>query len=384
MEPDDFAEVLALPLDDGLVLSKGRGRLYMLNYTGRIVWQELAAGRTPEEAAAHLADRFQIPVETATRDVTGALDEWRAEGLLSGDREPGQSSPDPPLEPFHPAVEPEIVHVYRLLGRTIRMRFDSSGQEAGLHPLLAHARIQDEASTQVTLDLYQAESDQVLMVDGRMAARHVNPGEFKAAVLSELLSALHPGREWIALLHAAVVGLSDGREGCLVLSAGGGSGKTTLAAALAKSGFLYMSDDTTALDRDQVRVAALPLGLSIKPGGRAALVGLYPEIHDLIDNDPAGLENRYLPPPATEGSRPARLPARALIFPGYWPGAAAEVRHLSGMEALERLVASGVWISPQPGDVTRVIDWIKRTPAMEMTYGDLDTAVALVRQVAGS
>ncbi|MBU1740586.1 MAG: PqqD family peptide modification chaperone, partial [Proteobacteria bacterium] len=66
---DRFKEVLMVPLDEGLVLSRGDGRLFLLNYTGKIVWQGLAEGLSAEEVAAGLAERFQIPLEIAAHDV---------------------------------------------------------------------------------------------------------------------------------------------------------------------------------------------------------------------------------------------------------------------------------------------------------------------------
>jgi hypothetical protein len=381
---DDFTDILALPLDDGLVLSRGQGRLFLLNFTGRLIWQGLAAGRSPREVAAGLAADFQIPPETAERDVSAALGQWLAEGLLTSNRPSIQLVRPPVPEPVRPSGVPGRVRVYRLLGRTIRMRFDTEDLEAEFDPLLAHARIGDQTVPDLMLDLHQTESGPVLVVDDRMIAVDDRPGEFKAAVLTEVLSALHPGREWIALLHAAVVGVGRTPRECLVLSAGAGSGKSTLAAALARSGFTFMSDDTTALDRAEVKVAALPLGLSIKPGGRALLAGLYPEIQDLPVRDRSGFEVSYLPPPSPDGPGPHLLPARALLFPGYDPGAGSEIRELSGLEALARLVRSGAWISSAPEDVTRVVDWIGRTPAFEIIYDSLDEALALVRRVVES
>ncbi len=384
VKPDDLTDILALPLDDGLVLSRGRGRLFLLNFTGRIIWQELAAGRTVEEVAAHLADGFRIPRETAARDVAGALDQWRAEGLLPGGGPRLEFVPAPAPKPVRPAAAPARVRVYRLAGRTIRMRYDSEELEAEFDPLLAHARIESDPAPDVTLDLHQTESGPFLVVDDRMVVLDGRPGEFKAAVLTEILSALHPGREWIALLHSAVVGIGPSPRECLILSAGAGSGKTTLAAALVRSGFTYMSDDTTALDRAEVKVAALPLGLSIKAGGGEVLAGLFPEIRDLPVRREHGDPVRYLPPPSSGDPSPTRLPARLILFPQYSPGAAASTRRLSGLETLERLVRSGAWISPEPGDVVRVVDWIRRTPAREMTFDALDEAVALVREVSAS
>ncbi|MBU1743077.1 MAG: hypothetical protein KKC37_16190, partial [Proteobacteria bacterium] len=314
------------------------------------------------------------------------MDQWRLEGLLIEAQGPETPDPDPIPKPapFVPAEAPRTVRVYCLLDRTIRLRFGSAELKALVDPLLAHARVADDEPPDVTLDLHHGADEYVLLADGRLAARRDQPWEFKAAVLTEILSAVHPGQEWIAHFHAAVVGLSGGRKGCIVLSAGGGSGKTTLAAALARVGFPYMSDDTTALDRAQSRVAAAPFALSVKAGGREALAGHYPGIHDLPIFTEYGAQVRYLAPPPSGDRPPARLPARLIIFPGYSPGAPASIHRLSGLEALERLVRSGAWISPEPEDVIRVIDWIRRTPAFEMTFDSLDQAVALVREVSAS
>lgn len=383
INPDHFRDVVTIPLDDGLVLSKGDGRLFLLNFSGRIVWEGLTKGLTPQEVAADLADSFQIPMQTAERDVSRAVAQWRSEGLLGRDQSPETSDtwPSPSHEPFYPEAEPERAYVYNVLDRMIGFRFQTGDLETLIDPLLAHARVPDDETPEVLFDLYQTTDEFILMIDGRTVAREGTPFEMRAVTLLELLSAFHPHREWIALFHAAVVGMAEDPRGCIVLSAGGGSGKTTLAAALARSGFQYMSDDTTGLDRDRLEIAAAPFALSVKEGGWEAISGLYPGIADLPVIDEHGLKIRYLPPPTPDGRIRAGLPARLIIFPDYRPGSTASMQAISGLEALERLVGSGAWISPEPDDVGLVIDWIKKTPAFEMTYDSLDEAVAMVREV---
>ena len=58
-------------------------RLHELNATGALLWDCLAAGKSPAAAAAALAAEFQVDGEIAVKDADGFIKELLKAGLLS-------------------------------------------------------------------------------------------------------------------------------------------------------------------------------------------------------------------------------------------------------------------------------------------------------------
>lgn len=56
--------------------------LYTLNPAGRLVWRELARGRSLAEAAAELAARYGIPLQQAQADVAALAGDLLTHGVI--------------------------------------------------------------------------------------------------------------------------------------------------------------------------------------------------------------------------------------------------------------------------------------------------------------
>ena len=68
---------------DELVLLDARQDAYFgLNPTGAVAWSALAAGRSPEAAAAEISAQFDVAPEVARIDVAALVDQLVARGLL--------------------------------------------------------------------------------------------------------------------------------------------------------------------------------------------------------------------------------------------------------------------------------------------------------------
>jgi len=110
-----------------------------------------------------------------------------------------------------------------------------------------------------------------LKVEG---GRHVAPQDIDGAIasmvtaVSRLALDADPER-----LHLHCAGLSLDGKGVLI-SAASGTGKTTLAAALTRRGWSYVSDEAVALESDSSTAFGFPKPLGIKPSGR----DLVPEL----------------------------------------------------------------------------------------------------------
>lgn len=136
-------------------------------------------------------------------------------------------------------------------------------------------------------------------------------------------------------VHAAVASL-DGRA--VILPGRSGAGKTTLVAALALAGWVYLSDEVAALDLHHAVVRPYPRPLALEEGSW----GLFPGAGDRWPADvPELVTDLRLLLPVTLGTSAPPEVARpiAIVFPDVQPGATTALVPMGRAEALERLVA---------------------------------------------
>ena len=76
-----------------LVVPRREPRLFLLNPTARMMWQELARGVAPDDVADALAARFDVPPAQVRADMTAILAEWSAHNLLTGAPPPDGAAP---------------------------------------------------------------------------------------------------------------------------------------------------------------------------------------------------------------------------------------------------------------------------------------------------
>jgi hypothetical protein len=223
-------------------------------------------------------------------------------------------------------------------------------------------------------------NESALIQDGAEYMRASHAGAFKDSVHKAILEKLHPGTEWLALIHGGAVA----RRGVGIgLPAASGSGKSTLIAYLIKNGFEYLSDDLLPITAPEGLVLPWPLPFSVKSGSWDALFPLYPELAISPVFSTKGDTARLLTPPlAAWDQEPVAL--RYLVFPRYDASAAAELRALSPLSVLERLLRDNVWIG-HPLSKTRVeafLLWLRSIPAFALIYRDWSAATCCLQEMA--
>ena len=109
-------------------------------------------------------------------------------------------------------------------------------------------------------------------MDGIERLRTCDAGQLIGAVNQTILEQIHPGIEWLAIIHGAAVA----RDGTgWAIPAACGSGKTTLTAYLLARGYDYLADDHVALSAPDGRIVPWPLPMSIKEGSWDVLSQYY-------------------------------------------------------------------------------------------------------------
>lgn len=167
------------------------------------------------------------------------------------------------------------------------------------------------------------------------------------------------------LFHAAAV--AQGKRG-LLLPGPSGTGKSTLAAWLAASGFDLLSDELCAVRPGDTGLAGFPRPLNLKDRS-------------------ISLEHPRWPGGPVEPRRPGELSTRlvAIVFPKRRSGAETAVARLTPADAAFRLLPCltnrGRW--PRAG-VDALAELARRVPAYELVYAEAERAVRAVEEIGAA
>jgi hypothetical protein len=150
---------------------------------------------------------------------------------------------------------------------------------------------------------------------------------------------------------------------------------------LVHAGFDLFSDEVALLAAD-LTVSPFPTSICVKDFGIEIIARMYPRIRDLpIHLRPDGKRVAYLPPPP--GAVPPEGHRRAvcgIVFPCYRAGAPLTSRRLPPAEALARLLGQCLNVGSELDHATigRLVRWIEPMPCMEIEYGSLEPACAMI------
>jgi len=376
--------LLSAAIGDSLVLatqgSQRSRELRLLNPTAAWIWQASRAGLAEHEIAAHLAERFGIPPEQARADVLALLrecdrmaelrpapSEWT---LAIADRKVRLVVDDPAAAAF-------LARVTAHLRVESSAPFDSRGTATalaqGAPPTANRQRPTDDIPL---LHLDGSASDWHLSVNGVSVAQGDTIDSALSLTIDRLADAGCARDRRLLVLHAAAVA----RAGqAIVLTAPGGSGKTTLACALNASGWDLLGDDVVPVSMSG-ELLGTGLAPCIKSGSWAALAPFVPGLDEAPTIERAGVAVRYPRPPGAVARGP--LPTAAFIVPRFAPGEAADVRALSPVDLLRAIVDSDSVIPTLDQQrLEKLAAWIASAPGFAIRYPDLESALRMVREV---
>jgi hypothetical protein len=164
-----------------------------------------------------------------------------------------------------------------------------------------------------------------------------------------------------------------------------GSGKTTLAAALAARGWRFFSDELAVLDIGDLSVAPFPMPMSIKPGSVQALGRYYPGLASgALYHRADGKHVRYLSPPpeSLKGVGNSASHIDIIVYPIYREGSKTRLAPLTKIDALQRLAATGSsdrkFLS---ADIEAMLALVERTPCFELVFSNLEEALELLEEL---
>jgi hypothetical protein len=356
---------------DFLVLSPpGAGELYLANQSAAYAWQLLRDSKSLPEAALAFANRYDIPVTVAARDLHEVWREWERTLFASTPSPASVPPPSPPLD----CSSHLFSRLYGLFGKTIRVILDDRDLIAEISPRIESLLAPSDSLPDATLHATVSGCTYHVFSGAAWVCSRDHPADARVAFLQEFARTAEASHDWIAILHAGACGTEDR---CVVFPAATHSGKTTLAAALMHAGMTFYADDSVGLRRDSLRIPSMPFALMIREGSWPAISSRFPEFQAGPVYERYGENVRFLHPAFPPQNRNAV--AAALVFSRWEAGAGTAIEPLGAAETLMRLNESGFWVEHDRGSIQSVLDWIQSLPSYEMIYSDLDDAVAFVR-----
>lgn len=393
-------------LDDCLVLLHAESnRLLLFNATARLVWEWLKEGKTQREIAKQLSEAFGIPASVAAQDVHGLYRYWHELHLLPcGGESIGFPSPlkrrggkegfatgrclqNAPRPPFSKGESDRIrrpgnrqdmaATAYFLANEAFKLRTSVPAIQNRIHSLFSHLEVSDNSAIRHEFELTRDDNEWVLYYNASEQGRSSLSEEVSSLLWYRILQISYPGREWLAIFHAAAVAYHDR---AVLMPAPSGSGKTTLTAALIQQPELrYLGDDIVPLQREEYRITPLPTRLSIKSGSWELLSAYYPELRKASTYAGRGRELRYIDPVNRSDSCPR---IHCLVFPQYLPEQEeAEFYAISAVEALQRLIEANVWLGHPlaANSVSRFLSWLREVPAYILRYHRFEQASTFIK-----
>ena len=377
--------VRKLAADGGLLLlDTASNCLSAYNSTAQLAWELLEQGGSETELVAGFATRCGIAHDLACKDVRAIIRQWRSQGLLSANGSSKRSTKRwkaPVRTDWSQAPTP---HWVGTLTCTIRSTvFAFAIEPANLIdfvPIFFKHLETPDALPDVRIEIREAgENNTALVVDGIERLRTCDAGQLIGAVNQTILEQIHPGIEWLAIIHGAAVA----RDGTgWAIPAACGSGKTTLTAYLLARGYDYLADDHVALSAPDGRIVPWPLPMSIKEGSWDVLSQYYQNLLHFPQYRTKRGEARQLVPSAEVwDTNPVLL--KGFIFPRYVSGAKATLTRLTPFDALQRLLGDQIWLGYPITEqhVGNFIRWLEDKPAYTLEHSNLADAALCIEGI---
>jgi hypothetical protein len=365
------------PLSSGSVIVRDNViQLFLLNDSASLLWQQLSAGLSVEQISQQWLDYFGISPTQARIDIEAALTAWQSAGLI-GAMPPPFPEPPPRSVPLQIAL-PQLAlrRVYRVGSCVIEVRVDSESLARTIDTTFDYLSDSQAQSIDVSFNAWYSQQGYWLVQDSQVFMANSSLEALINHLHYEMLQQAIAHKPWLSILHAGAVS----RGGlCLIIAGCGGAGKSTLTASLLTRGFQYFCDDLVPLSANNLQALPTPVPLTIKEPSWALLQSYYPQLEQLASYFRNGKNVRYLSPAITACPQPHSV--SYLLFPciSHEP---AHLRPLDALDCLQRLLAANM-VLPQPftaQTIAQLLGWIEQTPAYEIVYSHLDTAMSLIEQ----
>lgn len=272
---------------------------------------------------------------------------------------------------------------YKILDKTFLFEYQNKKLEFLIHPKFGHLEVNNLKKATAHFQLYTDIDGLNLVVNDRFIGRWPNHEDHYLAgkVFMQLIQTIHNKQEnnWMATFHAA--GISNGKDGLLVLG-DSGSGKSTLSAILMASGYQILADDFLPFNASSKKMCYFPSALSIKRGAYNTVSSFFPEINKASEYDYPSMGKivKYLSNRSYQTRPPKDVPCKALVFVKYNKNTCIDFRPLEKDIAFQKLVPDS-WISPTPENAAIFLNWFQQLPCYQLTYSDNHQMLQTIKSI---
>ncbi len=375
--------------DEGLVFVADSQELYALNSMATFIWCGLEERQTRAALVAAVMRGFAIGSDEAARYVADCLATWEGWGVFAGraratPAHAPSAAATPDASPCEPDARIQRWRRYRLLDGIAEIGFSDDVAHDWVHGILGYLESPAAAPVTARLHLVAASRGYQIARAGVVWQDALAPDQLGPLIKALLWQTCLRATPHVLNIHAAAVASGDG---CILLPGRPGSGKSTLSAALGRSGFTYLSDEVALLAGPDLRVRPVPLAICVKSTGWDALAPFYSELASLpVHRRGDGKIVRYLRPPIDLASLRASYAVSRIVFPRYVPGCVTRLRPLGSVEGLRRLL--GECVSAPDGltmdGVAAMVDWLGRVRCHELEQSSIPDAIDRLRDAAQS
>ncbi|EGV15832.1 hypothetical protein [Thiocapsa marina] len=228
--------------------------------------------------ARAIADRFDLEEKVAWQHLAALSHQWRSAGLFDPPETAISSAPQIAASPDVSAPPAALLHWFCAGDRRVGLAVDDEYLARRLFDLLPsveRAAPTGSAADGHWLHLRGDSSAWRIIVDGCPGETGIGAEHALVETIGALIEIGCRAEERLLVVHGA--GLSFDDRQALLLIAPGGSGKTTLAAALNAAGYGLLSDDVVPVEEDGALIA-LGTPLCVKAGSWSVLAACRPDL----------------------------------------------------------------------------------------------------------
>jgi coenzyme PQQ synthesis protein D (PqqD) len=379
---------------NGLVLLEGKERLFAYNEAAAKLWARLRTSASIADLRDQLSKEYGLPLGRAREDAQSIVNEWLSRRLIEPcgtsalhSRAGAAASALGTTGLFSNAEceerlrHPPMRWATLLAQQAIAFSVDSPRLGALLRHQFPEADCANAEQTSAVEIRCTPEGHFLLLIDGCESFRSKQPQEVLGTLILKLIELLHPGMQWLAVIHGGAVA-KQGKA--YAFAAPSGSGKSTLVAYLSHIGYRYVSDDMIILSSPpELSIVPIPLALSIKPGSVNVLSEYFPHLRAARGLPSPKGELRFITPQGCTWND-SRIPVKTLIFPQYGPANRSELVALSPLDVVTRLIADNVWLGYPivTAKAQSFLDWLHRIPGYSLQFHDLNEAGQLLDKLA--
>ncbi len=380
--------------DQLVIFSESTQKLYSLNPSAAFIWSCCENHRNFDEVVDAVIQAYGLESKRAQEDVIKLVTNWVELGLFNIDSIDEKHHTVPEKEPAtceHSIDSPQVSPIgsysglhFSLSGKNFLVRCAAEEVRKNLLAVFAHLE-PDSLEPAIPIDIVESGGRFYVYHLGSLLVGSVGQEHLVSMVTQTLLPIAYRHCDFLIAVHAAVLSV---RNQCVIFPGESGCGKTTLAMALIRDGFQYLTDEVALLDRSSRYVIPVPVSLRIKESAWDITARMFPDLvhlpwHIMLD----GQRLRYLPPPPGSFARDLSesCPARWLVFPRYSSDTKTAISSISRIEALGRLQSAGYEIHG-PFDrakITELLSWVKTVDCYELTFHRLEDAVSILRSLVG-